>query len=134
MSIQERQVHPKTQPRRPKPNRGGFSATVKETVLRRSGGVCELDSCGPLEHYHHRAPRGRGGTSLDWINRAGNALGLAARCHDRVERNRTSAYENGWLIPRNQRNVAVEIPVLYRGRWVHLTDYGLIVPTGDGAA
>jgi len=129
-----RQSWSKTQSRRPKPNRDGFPPKVKAIIARRSQGLCELDSCGPAEHFHHRAPRGAGGTSLPWINRAANGLHLAARCHDRIEQNRNTAYENGWLIPRNQVPIAVEKPVLYRGRWVRLTDHGLAIPAGDGAA
>lgn len=129
-----RQPWPKTQPRRPRPDRAGFSPVAKAVIAERSQGICELDACGPAVHYHHRAPRGRGGTRLAWINRPANGMHLSLRCHDRIERNRTAAEANGWLILRNGNETAVSKAVLYRGRWVRLTDYGLAVPTGDGAA
>ncbi|MGI5223012.1 hypothetical protein [Nocardia sp. CA-290969] len=129
-----RQSWPKTQPRRSRRGRAGFSPKVRAGVAERSKGLCELDACGPAGHIHHRAPRGRGGSQLEWINRAANALHVSARCHDRIERNRADAVANGWLILRNGQATAVETAVLYRGRWAHLTDYGLVVPTGDGAA
>jgi 5-methylcytosine-specific restriction protein A len=119
--------------RRAKP---GFGPAAKALILARSSGICELDACGPVEHYHHRAPRGAGGTSLDWINRPANCLALSARCHNRVEQNRNTAYENGWLIPRNQQPIAEEKAVLYRGRRVLLSDDGSLIPAPieDGAA
>lgn len=128
-----RQSWPKRQPRRQKSNRDGFSTIAKQDISHRSHGMCELDFCGPAEHYHHRAPRGRGGTSLEWVNGPANSLHISARCHDRIERFRGEAYANGWLVRRNGSLTAAEVPVLYRGRWVLLTDDGRVEPIGGEA-
>ncbi len=128
-----RQMWPKRQPRRPKPNRDGFSEAVKQTISDRSAGICEVDFCSPAEQYHHRAPRGRGGTRLPWVNEAANALHVALRCHDFIEAHRALAKDNGWLVPRNGTRTAADVKVLYRGRWVLLRDDGTVAPI-EGAA
>ncbi|MEU2013065.1 hypothetical protein [Nocardia sp. NPDC019302] len=127
-----RQMLPKRQPRTKKSN--GFSTIAKQDISHRSHGMCELDFCGPAEQFHHRAPRGRGGTSLEWVNGPANALHVASRCHERIERNRAEAYENGWLVRRNGSQTATEVPALYRGRWVLLDDRGGVTPIEGGAA
>jgi hypothetical protein len=132
-----RQAWPKRQPRRPKPA-SEFPKSVKELMWTRSGGLCELDGCGPVEVFHHRAPRGRGGSSLAWINRAANGLGLSNRCHDRVEgrltdSSRVTSYVNGWLVRRNSHTIAADVHVLYRGRLVALTDDGQVRSLGGAA-
>jgi hypothetical protein len=128
-----RQMLPKRQSRTKKSS-PGFSTIAKQDISHRSHGMCELDFCGPADHYHHRAPRGRGGTSLEWVNGPANALHVAARCHDRIEANRREAYANGWLVRRNGSLTAAEVPVLYRGRWVLLDDRGGVTPIEGGAA
>jgi hypothetical protein len=128
-----RQMWPKRQPRRPKPNRDGFPERVKQDISRRSAGMCELDFCGPADHYHHRAPRGAGGTRLAWVNAAANALHVALPCHARIEAYRSTSYANGWLVARNGNSTAAEVPVLYRGRWVNLADDGSSHPIGGAA-
>lgn len=128
-----RQEWGKRQPRRPKPNRDGFPESVKQIVTHRSAGMCELDFCGPAEVIHHRRPRGSGGTSLDWVNRAANGFHVSSACHDQIEgrlpawsrRQSTSA---GWLVSQNGARDAAESPVLYRGRWVLLADDGSVLP------
>ena len=127
-----RQSWPKAQPRQRRPAQG-FTAAVKQIIRRRSCGMCELDLCGPADHYHHRAPRGSGGSRLEWINSAANALHLASACHDLVERNRAEALENGWLVSRLAGETAAGKPVLYRGTRVLLSDDGSIRPAGGAA-
>lgn len=132
----ERKMLPKVQPRKlresrsaKKPAPQGFPASVKETVRARSGGICELDSCGAAQVLHHRRPRGAGGTSLPWVNRAANALHLSDACHtDRVEAHRHRAYVNGWLVSMLGSAKSADVPVLYRGRWVLLRDDGSVKP------
>ncbi|MGV9540880.1 hypothetical protein ACWDSF_06105 [Nocardia beijingensis] len=112
----------------------GFSATVKATIGARSGGLCELFvGCGAAVQYHHRAPRGAGGTSLPWVNQAANGLHVCRRHHDFIEAQRALAYAKGWLVARNGSLTAAEVPVLYRGRWVLLTDDGRVEPAGGPA-
>lgn len=112
----------------------GFSKTAKDLMGARSGGRCEIDDCGPIFEWHHRGPRSIGGTKAEWVNRAANGLGLATRCHRRVESNRTRAYVNGWLVSRLGGKQAADVPVLYRGRWVLLADNGGIRPLEGDAA
>lgn len=123
-----RQAWPKPERRRKSPP--GFSVPVKQTISGRSHGMCELDFCGPADHYHHRAPRGRGGSSLPWVNLPANGLHVAARCHDHIESRREVALTNGWLVSRLRGLTAAEVPVLYRGRRVLLSDDGSVVPAG----
>lgn len=135
MTIQ-RKILPKVQPKSlrtaratKKPAPQGFPASVKAIVHARSKGVCELDSCGPAQVIHHRRPRGAGGTSLPWVNRAANALHLSDACHaQRVEAQRHLSYVNGWLVSMLGTAVSADVPVLYRGRWVLLRDDGSVTP------
>lgn len=131
-----RQMLPKVQKRlrqsrvAKKPSRPeGFPAKVKAIVEARSGGACELDKCGKAEVYHHRRPRGLGGTSLPWVNRPANALHLADACHvERVEAQRHLSYVNGWLVSMLGSAISADVPVLYRGQWVLLRDDGSVKP------
>lgn len=133
-----RQSWPKVQPRRPKaakkPRRApeGFPRAVKALIFVRGGGRCEIDSCGPIDHYHHRAPRSLGGSKAPWVNRAANGLGLGSACHEHVESHRAEAYENGWLVSRNGIRTAAEVPVWLRERLVLLADDGNIEPAPEG--
>lgn len=112
----------------------GFSEAVRQIISRRSAGMCELDFCGPAEQYHHRAPRQIGGTRVEWVNAAANALHVSLGCHNRIERWRSESLDNGWLVSRIATAVAAEVPVLYRGRWVLLSDDGRVTPATGGAA
>ncbi|MFE7799056.1 hypothetical protein [Nocardia sp. NPDC057440] len=129
-----RRAVPKKQPQTPKPNPDGFPEPVKHIIRARSGGICELDSCGVAQVIHHRRPRGVGGTSLGWVNHAANALHLADACHLRIELHRTEAYCNGWLVSQLGDKQSADVPVLYRGRWVLLDDRGGITPIEGGVA
>ncbi|WP_280320127.1 hypothetical protein [Nocardia wallacei] len=128
-----RQVLPKQQPRRSKPNKDGFGPRVKSLIVARSGGVCELDGCGRAEVIHHRGPRALGGTHQGWVNWAANGFHIASRCHDRIESHRTRAYVNGWLVSRLGSVVAADVPVLRRGAWVLLDDEGGVREIGGAA-
>lgn len=111
------------------------SQAVRALVLDRSQGLCERDWCGPADHVHHRHPRQMGGTRLAWVNRAGNLLHLAYRCHAWVEtQERALAESFGWLVPMGVDPLTVPVvlcsPTLGRS-WVLLRDDGGLVPT-DG--
>lgn len=112
-----RQQLSKIQPRRARP-KSEFPQPVKDIMLVRSGGWCEIDRCGPGVHHHHRGPRGAGGSRGGWVNCAANGLVLSVACHlERVESNRAEALENGWLISRNSKQTAVGVPV-----WIYDPD------------
>lgn len=107
----------------------GFPDSVKRLVARRSGGLCELDECGEAVWFHHRRPRGNGGTSLDWVNRAANCLHLSDECHRWVEgripgSSRSRSLILGWLVSMNGDALAADVEVWYRGQFVFLTDTG----------
>lgn len=138
MSTFERRMLPKVQPRTLRKSRPakkpGFTDAVKKTVDTRAKGLCERDSCGPIEQYHHRAPRGLGGTSLPWVNKPANAFGVSTTCHAYIEAHRMEAYAMGWLVARNGPKESSEVPIMYRGRRVLLRDEGQPEPIAGGSA
>ncbi len=122
-----RQALPKKQPKRRK-DKSAFPESVRDIILTRSGGVCEIDGCGPANAIHHRAPRGMGGSRGGWVNCAANGIAVSDACHAAIESDRKTALKNGWLISRNGLQMADEITVLLfdretgRKRDVLLTD------------
>ena len=100
-----------------------FSEKAKELVRQRSKECCEL--CGTRANepqYHHRRPRGMGGTRRKESGDVANALYLHFKCHERVERNRMEALEKGWLI--RQSDEPILVPVVRMGEWVVLNNDG----------
>ena len=125
---QER-VAARGRPRRAMP---GPTVTDRAVVLVRAAGRCEV--CGLVvavldddkphwvgDHsFHHRQPRGAGGTRDKAANTPPRLLLLCGTatspgCHQMVESQRVMAYTNGWLVkhPTDPANVPVE---LYVGR------------------
>lgn len=100
----------------------GFPPAVLNLVRERAGGWCER--CGLKRGYefHHRRPRGMGGSRLDDTNVASNALLLDRDCHADIESERAEAINQGWLVTQN--HPPIDIPVRYRGAWVYLDDLG----------
>lgn len=103
-----------------------------EAVWDRAGGRCEISGV-PLSgergrdwHVHHRRPRRMGGSRLDDTNSVENLLLLSPEAHEYVERNRTEAYERGWLVRQDAIPAAVPVVVLVDGQvaYVLLTDDG----------
>lgn len=89
----------------------GPTPAQRNLVLERAGGRCEI--CGivlfiastagtRIYSFHHRQPRGMGGTARRDINSPANILLLCGsgttHCHGTVERNRRVALEAGWLV------------------------------------
>lgn len=88
-------------------------------ACERCGGAVSQGSC----QIHHRKPRGAGGTSNPVTNSPANLLLLCNECHLWVERNRTEAYEQGWLVRREHD--PVKSPVWLAGRgFCFLTIHG----------
>jgi hypothetical protein len=113
--------------------RTGFDVVVRRLVLDRSGGLCERCGVRPVEALHHRRARGMGSTRRPETNLPANGLGVCAPCHDHIERNRSEAYENGWLV--HQHHDPAQIPVNRRGLLVLLDNNGDYTPaTQEGAA
>lgn len=125
-------------PRKPKKAMPGPTMLERAIVLLRASGCCEM--CGtPLAvlddekprwiagySFHHRQPRGAGGTRDAEANTPHRLLLLCGSgtsgCHGTVESQRAMAYTNGWLVrrPTDPASVPVE---LYVGR-VYLTPSG----------
>ena len=107
---------------------GAFSEEVKNAVLLRSKGRCEM--CGTSSeavHFHHRQPRQMGGTSNPLVGGADNALLLHPRCHDRVEKNRATSYLMGWLVTK--QDDPAQVPVRLWDGWYTLGRDGTLSPT-----
>ena len=104
-----------------------FSRSVRETVRERAGTRCEL--CGTtchIGHYHHRRPRGMGGTRREESGQPSNCLLLHPRCHADVESSRERAISNGWLV--SSFIEPAEVPVKLWHGLVYLKDDGSFVP------
>jgi hypothetical protein len=106
----------------------GFPPAVKAIMRRRSGGLCEVCGRAVATDFHHRRPRGAGGTSVAWVNLPANGLHICRGCHDRIEGrfpaySRRAAMAQGFLISLSGRG-ADTIPVRYRGRLVTLDNEG----------
>lgn len=95
----------------------GFPQEVKELVLVRSKGMCEVmaDGCTQFgSQFHHRRPRAMGGTRRVSTNWASACLYLCQSCHRYVESQRLRSFDNGWLV--RQAAEATDVPVMWRGR------------------
>ncbi len=85
----------------------GFTPAVAELIIAREQGRCALTGVqvahltrGRDFDLHHRRPRGSGGTSLGWVNQAANGVLLSRKAHDWVEKNRTKAFDLGFLVSK----------------------------------
>lgn len=102
-----------------------FNANTRQKVRQRADGRCDLCSLPvAVAHYHHRRPRGMGGTVRADSGDASNCLFLHPRCHEQVESNRERAIANGWLVPQYQDPQKVPAKL-----WM-----GLVVLGSDGTA
>ena len=104
----------------------GFPQRVKELILARSSGMCEV-MIDNLCTYHavdlqHRRARGSGGSKRADTNTAANGLAVCRPCHRHLEGRPFDAEANGWVIPNNRRPPIdpASVPVLWRGeqRWL----------------
>lgn len=105
---QQQTTHPDTDP----------TAAQRRTVTARAGWRCEI--CGTVlgwpdgsggtwcapHSFHHRRPRGMGGTTRPDANSPANLLLLCGTgttgCHGRVEANRAAAHQLGWLLHQTE--------------------------------
>lgn len=103
----------------------GFPLSVVELVEARSGLACEVMWLGCLfraTQFHHRRPRGMGGSQQESTNTASNCLHVCARCHAWVESQRVWALERGFLVGQEQDPLL--IPVRWRCTQPCLLDDG----------
>jgi 5-methylcytosine-specific restriction enzyme A len=109
-----------------------YAAGARDLIRDRDG--CCVLCGGPDVDAHHRLPRGRGGARWDQSRVALSRLvWLCRECHRWVESRRTLAYGLGLLV-RHGITPCSAIPVSRHGRWVLLTDDGLLTPTDSPAA
>lgn len=104
---------------------------VTDTVKARAGDdlLCEAQIPGVCfgrgGNYHHRLNRSQGGvytpSAALWLCGSGTT-----GCHGWITNNPEVARENGWSVKSTDN--PVDVPVLYRGRWVLLDDEGGIFP------
>lgn len=112
----------------------GPTAATRRLIAERSDGMCEGTNCGqPATDHHHRLNRkagGRHGEAAIRINGAAWLIHTCRRHHAEVTSPfgpmREKALRSGWLLLEHQDGTTV--PVLYRGRWVLLTNDGQCVP------
>jgi hypothetical protein len=103
----------------------GFSKQVREQVVNRALQRCER--CGMSSvafQWHHRRPRGAGGSKAPDTNLASNCVLLCVPCHQSVESNRDDALHEGFLVLQGHR--PAEVPVWISWRWVYLKDDGTV--------
>ena len=110
----------------------GFSKHTRELVFLRSGGRCER--CGVIRtrvEYHHRRPRGMGGSRATDTNGAANCVLLCIYCHSDIEAYREAAIDFGFLVP--QRKKPADVPLRRHKQWVLLDDFGYVTPIEESA-
>lgn len=113
----------------------GPTTKVKQLVTDRAAGACEI--CGKQlldptygwaapHSFHHRRPRGMGGTTRTDANTPANLLLLCGTgttgCHGLIEANRADALATGALLPQTVDPTTV--PVSLATGWAYLTEDG----------
>ena len=76
-----------------------FTPEIREKIRDRAKWRCErCGNNGPIFQYHHRKPRGMGGSKDRTSGTPANALLLDPACHTYIESNRSESLDNGWLV------------------------------------
>lgn len=110
---------------------GEFTEESKALMAQRSRGECEVawpNVCmDTVETFHHRRPRGRGGSKLPSTSRVSNGLSICRGCHSFIEtRERGRAIKLGFIV--SQWAEPADVKVFYRHEyWVLLADDGSII-------
>lgn len=93
----------------------GPDARTIQLVRDRSGGLCEICGWNEGQQFHHRKPRGMGGTRDKAINLPSNLLHLCYPCHREVESERSDSINTGRIV--SQYSDPAETPFLGCGKW-----------------
>ena len=104
-------------------SRGAFTEKTKRILVARCQGRCE--KCGApatVKEFHHRRPRGMGGSRREDTAQFSNALVLHSSCHRWIEMNREEAYKLGFLVP--QHRLPAVVPVHLWDGWYLLNPDG----------
>lgn len=110
----------------------GFPVKVKRIVQDRAKGACE--QCGEPGfgfQFHHRRPRGMGGSKAADTNTASNCVMVCDRCHRFIESYRHEFQQRGWLVAQGKK--PSEQPIWRHKQWVLLDDYGYVTPAEESA-
>lgn len=111
-----------------RPRDTGPTPAQRDLVFDRAGGCCErcgtrlhVDGVWVADHsFHHRQPRGMGGTTRPEVNSPVNILLVCGTgttgCHGFIEAHRTSAEAEGWLVRHGQDPGSVPVMV-HAGLW-----------------
>jgi hypothetical protein len=104
---------------------------AQELVALRSRGACERCKLSVAVQFHHRLPRGAGGSAKNpLINVPSNLLHVCLTCHALFESEREEAYLSGWLVHRghNPADVPVTLGAApFTHRFLLLDDGTMIV-------
>jgi 5-methylcytosine-specific restriction enzyme A len=107
----------------------GFPPEVRDMVALRAVGCCERCHFATQDmEFHHRRPRGMGGSKADDTNVASNCLLLCGACHRDTEAQRTNSLHYGWLV--RQGKCPAEVPIWMNWRWMFLNDDGTATERG----
>jgi hypothetical protein len=106
---------------------------TKADVIVRDGGCVVCGSATGLLDVHHRDARGMGGTADPAIAFGmANLVTLCRADHSYIEQHPDWAREGHLRLDAGE--IPAEVPVLYRGALVLLTDDGRVEPAEGGAA
>ncbi|GEM_PF-2479411 len=78
-----------------------FPSRVIQIVDERRRGRCEMCGLAVPVVYHHRRPKGMGGSTAPLIDSSLNCFGICSPCHRYVHAHPAEAYERGWLLRKN---------------------------------
>lgn len=115
----------------------GFTPAVEGLIVARELGCCAFPDCGRhvahLERgtgfgfaIHHRRPKSKGGTSLEWVNEAANGVLLCEPHHRHVHANPAESYANGFLVRANGIQKADEVSIIH-----HLLGHVILLDDGS---
>lgn len=126
----------------------GPTQAQRRAVAERAGYRCELctkalhdgNDWTEVHSFHHRQPRGMGGTTDPDTNSAYQLLLVCGTgttgCHGHIETNREKAYRYGWLVkrPTDPADVPVRLPVPFHSldAWFQLSvtgEYLMVEPS-----
>lgn len=120
----------------------GFSKDAADKIIERDAGRCAW--CGYLVrgvrgiHWsiHHRRPRGKGGSSVTWVDMPANGVVVHGHgtqsCHGLIESNRDIAKGNGFLVSINGIQLPSQVPIEHAVHgWVRLDDDGSFTRVGE---
>lgn len=110
--------------------------TTLHLVFTRAEGCCErcekpiTGQRGLDFSFHHRRPRGSGGSTVEWVNLPANIILLCGSgvtgCHGWTESHREASRDLGFLVLLNGHLIASEVPIQH-------ALYGLVRLTDDGS-